>query len=83
MAKVLMIVSPERYRDPELEVPKAHFESKGHEVVVASTKKGTCTGMEGGTVEATLSLDEVSAGDYAAVVFVGGGGTPLIRKEAN
>ena len=82
MTKVLMIVAPEKYRDEELEVPKAHFEDKGIEVVVASTKKGTCHGVMGRSVEATLSLDEVNADDYDAVVFVGGGGTPVIRKEA-
>ena len=45
MTKVLMIVAPEKYRDEELEVPKAHFEDKGIEVAVASTKKGTCHGV--------------------------------------
>ena len=81
MSKILMIVAPEKYRDEELEIPKSHFEEKGIEVVVASTKKGTCHGMMGRSVEATLSLDEVNADDYDAVVFVGGGGTPMIRKE--
>jgi len=82
MGKVLMIVPPENYRDVELEVPKKHFEGKGHEVVIASTAKGECKGADGGTVEAALSLDEVNAGDYDAVIFVGGPGTPVIRKEA-
>lgn len=82
MAKVLMIVAPENYRDEELEVPKAHFEGKGHDVTVASTKKGTCRGVKGGTVEATLTLGDVDTGDYDAVIFVGGPGTPVIRKEA-
>lgn len=82
MSKILMIIAPEKYRDEELEVPKKHFESKGIEVVVASTKKGTCHGIMGGTVEAELSLGEVNIDSFDAVVFVGGGGTPLIRKEA-
>ncbi len=82
MGKVLMIVPPENYRDAELNIPKEHLESKGHEVLVASTKKGECRGADGGTVEAALSLSEVNAGEYDAVVFVGGPGTPLIRKDA-
>jgi len=82
MARILMIVAPERYRDEELEIPKSHFENAGHGVVVASTKKGTCHGATGGSVEAVLTLGEVNVGDYDAVIFVGGPGTPMIRKEA-
>lgn len=82
MAKIVMIVAPEGYRDEELDVPKKHFEGNGHDVKVASTKRGTCTGAKGGTVEATLTLDEVKVDDYDAVIFVGGPGTPIIRKEA-
>ncbi len=82
MARILMIVAPEKYRDEELEVPKKHFENAGHEVFVASTKKGTCHGVVSSTVEATLSLGDVNVDDYDAVVFVGGPGTPMIRKEA-
>jgi len=81
MARILMIVAPEKYRDEELEIPKEYFENAGHEVTVASTKKGTCHGAMGGSVEATLYLAEVDVDDYDAVIFVGGPGTPLIRKE--
>lgn len=80
--KIVMVIAPERFRDEELFVPKEYFEGKGVEVELASTKKGTCTGMMGGSAEATLTLDEVEVGGYDAVVFVGGGGTPLVRKEA-
>lgn len=82
MAKIVMIVAPEGYRDEELDVPKKHFEGNGHDVTVASTKKGTCTGAKGGTVEATFTLEEITVDDYDAVIFVGGPGTPIIRKEA-
>jgi protease I len=82
MVRVLMIVAPENYRDEELDIPKKHLESKGMEVTVASTKKGPCKGMMGGSVEATLSLADVNVSDYDAVIFVGGSGTPIIRKEA-
>ncbi len=82
MGKILMIVSPENYRDIELNVPKEHLESEGHEVLVASTKKGECKGADGGTIEANFSLDEVDVDSFDAVVFIGGPGTPMIRKEA-
>jgi len=79
--KILMIVAPVNYRDEELEIPKAHFEKSGFNVVIASTKKGTCNGMLGGSTEASISLNEINVDDYDGIVFVGGSGTPLIRKE--
>ncbi|MBN2122317.1 DJ-1/PfpI family protein [Candidatus Micrarchaeota archaeon] len=79
--KILMIVAPERFRDEELFVPKEYFEGKGIKVEVASTRKGDCKGVLGGVAESSLTLGEVDVGEYDAVVFVGGGGTPVIRKE--
>jgi len=79
--KVLMIIAPENFRDEELFVPKEHFEGKGLEVVIASTKTGECKGARGRSATSNLTLDEVNVGDYDGVVFVGGGGTPVIRKE--
>ncbi|NYZ76891.1 DJ-1/PfpI family protein [Candidatus Micrarchaeota archaeon] len=80
--KILIVIPPVNYRDEELEIPKKHFEGKGFEVVIASTKKGVCHGSIGGTAEATVALGDVAVDEYDAIVFVGGGGTPLIRKEA-
>ncbi len=79
--KIVMIIAPDNFRDEELFVPKEYLEGKGAEVTVASTKKGTCTGALGGTVEAEKTLGEVNIGEYDAVMFIGGGGTPIIRAE--
>jgi len=79
--KILMIVAPVNYRDEELEIPKAHFEKSNFNVIIASTKKGTCKGMLGGNAEATVSLNEIRVDDYDGIIFVGGSGTPLVRKE--
>ena len=81
MASILMIIAPENFRDEEFLVPKEYFEKKGHAVTVASTKKGECRGMLGARAFAECSLNEVKAEDYDAIVFVGGAGTPLVRKE--
>lgn len=81
MATILMVIAPENFRDEEFLVPKSYFEQQGHRVFVASTRKGACRGMLGATVQAEYSLAEVRAADYDAVVFVGGAGTPLVRRE--
>jgi protease I len=75
MAKVLMIIAPERFRDEELFVTKEELEKAGHETVIASITEGICLGSRGGFANATLTLAEVEIGNYNAVVFVGGGGS--------
>ena len=79
--KILMIIPPENYRDEELDIPKEYFEGEGLSVVIASTKKGECHSMFGKRMEAELSMKDVDVNDYVAIVFVGGGGTPLVRSE--
>ncbi|MFN8488929.1 MAG: DJ-1/PfpI family protein [Caldilineaceae bacterium] len=74
MAKILMIIAPERFRDEELFVTKAELEEAGHETVIVSSVKGLCPGSRGGFATAILTLAEVQTEDYDAVVFVGGGG---------
>ncbi|MFH1222006.1 MAG: DJ-1/PfpI family protein [Candidatus Micrarchaeota archaeon] len=81
MTRVLFVIPPTNFRDEELLVPKAHFEYLGYDVTVASTKKGECYGVLGGREMAQLTLGEVNVADYNAVIFVGGSGTPLLRKE--
>jgi len=76
-----MIIAPENFRDEELLVPKGHFEGKGIRVAVASTKRGPCKGSRGAVVDSELTLNELKVSDFDAVLFVGGGGTPIIRKE--
>jgi protease I len=78
MAKVLMIIPPERFRDEELFQTKAELEKAGHIILIASTLKGICPGSRGGQAEAELTLDEILVEEYDAVVFVGGGGSKLL-----
>jgi len=79
--KILLIVAPEKFRDEEYQVPYDYFTSHGAHVTVASTKKGTATGMFGTKAEAMKTIAEVKASDYDAVVFVGGAGVPIVRAD--
>jgi protease I len=83
MANIAMIIPFQNFRDEELLVPKEHFESKGHVVVVASTRTGDAHGVRGAVVAVDKTLSELAAAlaEYGAVVFVGGPGTPSIRRE--
>jgi protease I len=74
--KLLVAIAPERYRDEELEGPIAVFQRAGIGSDIASTKTGTCTGMLGGTTQASLTFDHVNPLLYSGIVIVGGAGSP-------
>ena len=74
--KLLVAIAPERYRDEELDDPIAVFQRAGIGFDIASTKAGTCTGMLGGKVQASLPFDRVNPLLYSGLVIVGGAGSP-------
>ncbi|MFA6991906.1 MAG: DJ-1/PfpI family protein [Candidatus Gracilibacteria bacterium] len=73
MAKVLMIIGPERFQEIEYNNPKKVLEKNGHTVITCSTQK-MCMGHMGNTVTADVLIKEVNTDDYAAIIFVGGPG---------
>jgi protease I len=81
MARILMVIAPERFRDEELFETRAVLERAGHSTVVSSTRVGCCTGSRGGDAQAVSSIDSEHAIDYGAVVFVGGGGSKLLWDD--
>ena len=78
MSKILMIIPPERFRDEELFITKEELENAGHSIVIASTKTGVILGSRGGSIQSEAIIDDVNTQDFAAVVFVGGGGSKLL-----
>jgi len=81
VARILMVVAPERFRDEELFETRAVFDADGHDVVVASTRLGECPGSRGGHVRPDALLATQRAQDFDAVVFIGGGGCKLLWHE--
>jgi len=78
MARLLMVIPPERFRDEECFETRAVLEEAGHQVVIASTKTGSCPGSRGGAVKSTALLSDIRIDDYSGVIFVGGGGSKLL-----
>jgi len=78
MAKVLMIIPPERFRDEELFVTKEELEKDKHSISILSSKKGNIKGSRGGNSDSIGTIEEVNTDNYDAVVFVGGGGSKLL-----
>lgn len=72
--KVLIVIAPEKFRDEELAEPVAALKNAGIGYDIASTRRGTCTGMLGAKVTA-ISLDDVDPKAYDGLIVVGGGGS--------
>jgi len=72
MAKILMIIAPENFRDEEYFEPKKVFEDEGFSVTTASKITGEIKGMLGKTAVSDLALQMVDPEEYDAAVLVGG-----------
>ena len=81
MAKIVFVVAQKDFRDEELFSPKEAVEKAGHAAVIASKKKGSCTGMLGAKVAAEIELAGVKAENFDALVFVGGSGSEAYFKD--
>ncbi len=78
---ILMIIAPEDFRDEEYKIPLDYFNNNNYNVDTASTRKGLCRGKLGMIATANKTLDEINASKYDAIVFIGGPGTPTLRKS--
>jgi protease I len=72
--RVAMVIPHRDFRDEELLKPKALLEKAGARVTVASSSLDPATGALGAKVTPDVLLKDVDAGDYEAVVFIGGPG---------
>ena len=81
MKNILFVIAPKDFRDEELFYTKEILDSNNINTTISSLNKGTCYGMLGRTAESTIALSDVNADDFDGIVFVGGSGTPEIRKS--
>lgn len=79
--RIVLVISPDQFRDEELLEPKKIFLSNGAEVVIASSKLQEATGMLGATVMPDLLLNDLKPENYDACVVVGGMGSPTYLWE--
>ena len=81
MKPVLMVIAPENFRDEELFETKEVLEAVGLSTIIASKHVGVCTGKLGEKANAEISLSDVKASDYEAIIFVGGMGSEVYFKD--
>ncbi|MFH0948581.1 MAG: DJ-1/PfpI family protein [Elusimicrobiota bacterium] len=72
--KVVMIIAKNEFRDEEYLQPKEILTKSKVEVVTVSSSTGTAKGMLGAIVNVDITINEVDAKNYDAVIFIGGGG---------
>lgn len=78
-----MIIAFRNFQDWEFSKPKEIFEKFNIQIDVASTQKGLAKGTFGLDYKVSLILEEIipKIKEYDAIIFVGGAGTPIIRKK--
>jgi len=81
--KVLIIIAFRDYQDKEFIPVKDALDKQEINYDVASTQKGLAKGVYDNTQNVSLILEEVlpKVQDYDCVVFIGGPGTPSVRRK--
>lgn len=84
MTKRVLIVATDGFEQSELEGPRKALEDAGIETVVASIEPGSITGWKdknwGDAVAVNITLDEVDANEYDALLLPGGQMNPDILR---
>ncbi len=79
--KVIFIIAFRDYQDWEYGRTREILEQNKIICDVASTQKGIAKGSFGQETKVGLILEEIKAKDYGCVIFIGGAGTPSVRKK--
>jgi len=83
MKRIAIIIAPAGFQDTEFMVPYNYLKEKGFDVDVFSTLKGVAKGVLGSTFNVEHELENIDIKEYDAIVFIGGPGTYLLRKDEN
>jgi len=77
----VLIISADNFEDSELLVPYYRMLEEGHDVDIASMKKGTIKGKKGYEVEANRTISDIDPKDYSFLIIPGGKAPAEIRKD--
>lgn len=84
MTQRVMIVATDGFEQSELEKPRDLLEAAGYETVIVSPEDGGIQGWQhndwGDKVDVDLTLDEVEAGEFDALLLPGGQMNPDILR---
>ncbi|MCD6558274.1 MAG: type 1 glutamine amidotransferase [Palaeococcus sp.] len=75
----VLFLSADGFEDLELIYPLHRLKEEGHEVYVASFRKGQITGKHDYSVKVDLTFDEVDPSNFDALVLPGGKAPEVVR----
>jgi protease I len=81
MAKVLMVIAQQGFRDEELLVTKEVLKTEGHDIKIASLTRGKARGMLGAEVMPDLAAHEANPDFFDAIVIIGGQGAMKLAES--
>ncbi|MEQ8411009.1 MAG: type 1 glutamine amidotransferase domain-containing protein [Erythrobacter sp.] len=84
--KRILVIATDGFEQSELTEPRAIMQDAGAEVTIASPEDGSIKGWDkdhwGESVDVDITLDEVSSGDFDALILPGGQINPdLLRLQ--
>ncbi len=79
--QALLIIAFNGYQEKEYEDTRNILESNGVKIILASNLNGIAKGSLGGSVNVNLSISEVKANQYDAIIFIGGPGAVVAFQE--
>lgn len=77
----VLFLSADGFEDLELIYPLHRLKEEGHEVYVASFKRGQITGKHGYPVKVDLAFDEIDPDTFDALVLPGGKAPEVVRLD--
>jgi protease I len=77
----VLIISADNFEDTELLVPYYRLLEEGHDVDIASMKKGKIRGKKGYEVQANRAIKDINSEDYDFLILPGGKAPEAVRKE--
>lgn len=81
MAKVLMIVAQQGFKDEECLVPREILEKAGHSIKIASLARAKATGVGGTVLVPDMAVYEANPDFFDAIIIVGGPGSPVLAGK--
>ncbi|GGH78177.1 protease I [Pullulanibacillus pueri] len=82
MGKKIAVVLTDEFEDSEFTSPAEAFKNAGHEIVVIENEQGkTLKGKHGEAVPVDKTIDEVTPGDFDALLIPGGFSPDLLRAD--
>jgi protease I len=79
--KRILIISADKFEDTELLVPYYRLKEAGHDVTVASIRKGKIVGKHGYEVKAAEAASDLDLPSYDALVLPGGKAPAVLREH--